>query len=61
MEKSEFSLEKLMEFLRNRKAALQHRIDLDEGGGLMGRVESHREIKYILEAIERGEFQKDPL
>lgn len=56
---NDVSIEKLLEFLRKRKAALQRRIEMDEGGGLMGRLESWREVKYLIEAIERGEFNYD--
>jgi hypothetical protein len=56
---SEFNLQKLLEFMRLRKDALQHQIDRDAGGGLMGRLEAWHEVKFWIEAIERGEFNND--
>jgi hypothetical protein len=50
---------KLLEFMQMRKAALGQQIDLDAGGGLIGRLEAWREVKYWIEAIERGEFDDE--
>jgi hypothetical protein len=42
--------------MKKRMAALKDQIDRDFGGGLAGRNEAWREVKYWKEAIERGEF-----
>lgn len=53
------SEEKLLDFMRKRMEALQRQIDTDFGGGLYGRLEAWREVKWWKEAIERGEFNED--
>jgi hypothetical protein len=53
---NDISRKKILEFMEQRMTSLQHQIEQDFGGGLNGRLEAWREVKYWKEAIERGEF-----
>lgn len=50
---------KLVDRMGSRKDALHNQITRDFGGGLLGRVYEHGEVKYWKEAIERGEFDAE--